>query len=164
MAQFLQGYRDLTVITNSLAVFQNLQNDPEITVILTGGEFHRDSQSFVGRGGQLPLREIRADKAFIVAGGVSSSFGISSKNVLEAEMRQAMINAAREVVVLADHTVLGVDSNVRVADLGKVHTLITDAGTRAVQRLDFNQRGIRVMVAGQILNGVSPQVDYLETR
>jgi DeoR/GlpR family transcriptional regulator of sugar metabolism len=164
MAQFLQGYRDLTVITNSLAVFQNLQNDPEITVILTGGEFRRDSQSFVGRGGQLLLREIRADKAFVVAGGVSPSFGISSKNVLEAEMRQAMINAAREVVVLADHTVLGVDSNVRVADLGKVHTLITDAGTRAVQRLDFNQRGIRVMVAGQLLNGVNPQADYLETR
>jgi DeoR family transcriptional regulator of aga operon len=126
---------------------------PDIKVILTGGEFHRDSQSFVGRGGQLLLRELRADKAFIVAGGVSSAFGLSSKNLPEAEMRQAMIAAAREVVVLADHTVLGVDSNVRVCDLNTVHTLITDAGAQAIHRVEFHQRGIRVLVAGQVLNG-----------
>ncbi len=153
MAQFLQDYHDLTVITNSLAVFQTLQAIPYIKVILTGGEFHRDSQSFVGRGGQLLLHEIRADKVFIVAGGVSSGFGISSKNLPEAEMRQAMIAAAREVVVLADHTVLGVESNVRVCDLKHVHTLITDSGALAAHRVEFNQRGIRIMIAGQVLNG-----------
>ncbi len=153
LAQFLGNAQNLTVITNSLAVFQALQPLPHIKVLLTGGEFHRDSQSFVGQSGQLLLREIRADKVFIVAGGVSSSFGVSSRNLAEAEMRQAMIAAAREVVVLADHTVLGVDSNVRVCDLSQVHTLITDAGAQAAHRVAFNQRGIRVMVAGQVLNG-----------
>ncbi len=157
MAQFLKGYRDLTVITNSLAVFHVLEDEPDIRVILTGGEFHRDSGSLVGRGGQLFLREIRADKAFIVAGGVSSTFGVSSRNLPEAEIRRAMINAAREVVVLADHSVLGVDANNRVTDLDKVDTLITDTGALAALRLEFNQRGIKVMVAGQLLNGAYPQ-------
>ncbi|MCZ7541879.1 MAG: hypothetical protein M5U29_18590 [Anaerolineae bacterium] len=71
MAQFLHGHNALTVITNSLDVFQSLQNNPNITLTLTGGDFHRESRSFVGRAGQLMLREIRADKAFIVASGVS---------------------------------------------------------------------------------------------
>ena len=155
MAQFLQGYRDLHVITNSLQVLHALQNSPHVTVTLTGGEYLRDAQALVGRGGQLFLREIRADKVFLVAGGVSSTFGISSKIVPEAEMRRAMINAAREVVVLADHTVLGTDSNVRVADLERVHTLITDAGALVAHRMDLNQRGIKVMVAGQLINGGS---------
>jgi DeoR/GlpR family transcriptional regulator of sugar metabolism len=161
MAQFLKGYRDLTVITNSLGVFHALEDDPGVRVILTGGEFHRDSGSLVGRGGQLFLREIRADKAFIVAGGVSSAFGVSSKNLPEAEIRRAMINAAREVVVLADHSVLGVDANIRVTDLDKVDTLITDTGALAALRLELNQRGIKVMVAGQLLNGVT---DYSPKR
>ncbi len=155
MAQFLQGYRDLHVITNSLQVLQALQNSPHITVTMTGGEYLHDAQAFTGRGGQLLLREIRADKVFLVAGGVSSAFGISSKNVPEAEMRRAMINAAREVVVLADHTVLGTNSNVRVTDLERVHTLITDAGALVTHRMDLNQRGIKVMVAGQFINGGS---------
>jgi DeoR/GlpR family transcriptional regulator of sugar metabolism len=157
MAQFLHGLRNLTVITNSLRVFESLQDNPDISVTLTGGDYHRESEAFVGRGGQLLLREIRADKAFIVAGGVSSSFGVSSKNLPEAEMRRAMIKAAREVVVLADHTVLGVDASVRVVDLDQINTLITDAGALAEHRLDLRQRGIRVRVAGQLGNGSAPR-------
>lgn len=153
MAQFLHGFRELTVITNSLSVFQNLQHVPDIQVTLIGGEFLREAQSFVGRGGHLLLQEIRADKAFIVAGGVSSKFGISSHNLPEAEMRRLMIDAAHEVVVLADHTVLGDDAHARVVDLGQVDTLITDAGALPEHRLDLNQRGIKVLVAGQ-LNGL----------
>jgi DeoR/GlpR family transcriptional regulator of sugar metabolism len=152
MAQFLGGRRNLKVITNSLDVFERLQQYPEISLTLTGGEFHRSSQSFVGRGAQLLLQQIRADKAFIVAGGLSISFGISSENLPEAEVRRAMIEAAREVVVLADHTVMGQDAHFHVEGLTKVDTIITDAGARSAQRFDLSQRGIKVIIAGQVLN------------
>lgn len=155
MAQFLHGYNSLTVITNSLDVFQSLQSNPHVTLMLTGGDFHRESRSFVGRAGQLMLREIRADKAFIVAGGVSAAFGVSSKSQTEADIRRAMMDAAREVVVLADHTVLGQDAHARVAGLDRVNTLVTDAGAPSAYRLELNQRGIRVLVAGQLTNGSS---------
>ena len=150
MAHFLHGYRDLTVVTNSLEVFQILQNNPNITVTLTGGEYHRDSQSFVGRGSQLLLQDIRADKAFIVANGLSSAFGLSSQYIPTAEMRRAMIDATQEVIVLADHSVLGVDSRARVSDLTSIDTVITDAGALPEHRLALNQHGIKVIVAGQL--------------
>lgn len=150
MAHFLHDRKSLTVITNSLDVFQSLQDDPDITLILTGGDFHRESRSFVGRAGQLMLREIRADKAFIVAGGVSTAFGVSSKNRLEADIRRAMMDAAHEVVVLADHTALDRDAHTRVAGLDRIHTLITDAGAPSSYRLELNQRGIKVLIAGQL--------------
>ncbi len=150
MAQFLDERRNLTVITNSNAIFQRLQRNPAINLILTGGEFHRDSQSFVGHGAQLLLKEIRADKVFLVAGGVSASFGVSCKNSEEAEVRRSMINSAREVVLLADHTLLGHESRVRVTDLEQIDTVITDAGAPSDYRLEFNQRGIKVMIAGQM--------------
>ena len=151
MAQFLHGKRHLTVITNSMEVFRQLQQNSGIDLKLTGGDFHHDSQAFVGRGAQLLLREIRADKVFLVAGGISTSFGISSLNVEEAEVRRAMVEAAREVIVLADHTVLEVDSNVRVTDLDEIDTLITDAGILPSQTLALTQQGLRVIVAGRVV-------------
>jgi DeoR/GlpR family transcriptional regulator of sugar metabolism len=150
MAQFLRQRKDLTVITNSQDIFNQLHSSPDITLLLTGGQYDRKSRSFVGRGAHLMLRDMRADKAFIVAGGVSAEFGISSVMLQEAEVRRIMIEAAREIIVLADHTVLQNESNYRVTALENVNTVITDAGIRASQSLELAQIGIKVVVAGRV--------------
>jgi DeoR/GlpR family transcriptional regulator of sugar metabolism len=150
LAQFLDGYRNLTVITNSIAIFHQLQRNSNINLILTGGEFHHESQSFIGRGVQLFLQELRVDKAFLVASGVTTSFGVSCRNQEEADVRRSVINASREVVLLVDHTVIGTDSNVFVTQLNRINTIITDAGIQAGDRLGFNRFGIRVMVVGEV--------------
>ena len=98
------------------------------------------------------LRDMRVDKAFIVAGGVSTEFGISSVTLQEAEVRRSMIEAAREFVVLADHTTLQTESNYRVTALENVDTIITDAGIRASQSLELSQLGIKIVVAGRVTN------------
>lgn len=152
MAQFLRQHRDLTVITNSQDVFDRLHTAPGITLLLTGGQYDPKMRSFVGSGAGLMLREMRVDKAFIVAGGLSLDFGLSSVTPQEAEVRKAMIEAAREVVVLADHTVLQNESNHRVGPLDLADTVITDAGIRAAQSLELSQLGIRVVVAGRVVN------------
>ncbi len=150
MAQFLHERKNLTVITNSLLVFQRLQRTPNIRLILTGGEPYPESQALVGRSAELVLHEIRAHKAFIAASGISATFGVSCGNQSEAEIKRAMIAAARQVVVLADHTALGADSNAKIADLNKIHTIITDTGASSSYLLNLQQQGIKVVIAGQI--------------
>ncbi len=150
MAQFLQQRHDLTVITNSHDIFNRLYSSPGITLLLTGGQYDPKTRSFGGRGAHLMLRDMRVDKAFIVAGGVSAEFGISSVTLQEAEVRRVMIDAAREIIVLADHTVLQNESNYRVTALENVTTVITDAGIRAAQSLELSQLGIKVVVAGRV--------------
>jgi DeoR/GlpR family transcriptional regulator of sugar metabolism len=152
MAQFLRQRTDLTVITNSHDIFNRLHTSPGITLMLTGGQYDPKTRSFVGRGAQLMLRDMRVDKAFIVAGGVSTEFGVSSVTLQEAEVRRGMIDAAREIIVLADHTTLQTESNYRVTALENVDTLITDAGIRASQSLEMSQLGIKVVVAGRVTN------------
>ncbi len=152
MAQFLDHHQNLTVITNSYAVFQRLQRNPNIRLVMTGGDYQREAGAFVGRGAQLLLNEMRADKVFLVASGLSESFGVSCKDPAEADVRRAMIHAAREVVVLVDHTVIGNDSRIRVAGLETIHTLVTDPGIASSHRLKLNQRGIKVIVAGEMIH------------
>ena len=150
MTQFLKQHRNITVITNSPDIFASLRQNPAIKLILAGGEFDREAQAFVGRQVHTLFREMRVDKAFIVAGGFSTSFGLSSVNSNEAEVRRSMINAAREVVVLADHTVLGVDSDVHVTSISDIDTLITDMGVLPMLRLEYAQQGKNIFVAGQV--------------
>lgn len=150
MTQFVKQHRNITVITNSPDVFEKLRSNPDIKLILAGGEFDYDAQAFVGRHVHMVFTEMRVDKAFIVAGGLSSSFGLSSIYANEAEVRRHMINAAREVVVLADHTVLGVDSDVQVTDIEKIDTLITDMGILPTQKLEYAQLGMKLLIAGQV--------------
>lgn len=150
ITQFIQGRKNLTVITNSIDVFQRLHQNSSLKLILTGGEYDSDSGSFIGRGAHLLLKEMRVDKAFLVAGGVSTEFGISSVTMDEAELRRSMIRAAREIIVLADHTVLDSESNFHVAGLESVDMLVTDSGIWASQRLELSQIGIRVLVADEV--------------
>ena len=150
MTHFLKQHRNITVITNSPDVFEMLRSNPDIKLILAGGEFDREAEAFVGRNVHALLAERRVDKAFIVAGGLSSSFGLSSVNANEAEVRRYMIDAAREVVVLADHTVLDIDSTVQVTDLQSIDTLITDVGILPEQKLEYAQLGINLLIAGQV--------------
>lgn len=150
MARFLGRHQHLTVITNSMEIFQYLHTYPNIELIMTGGAYDRETKIYTGRGAHLLLNDIRAGKAFIAAEGVSPHFGISSSTENMAEIERSMIRAAREVIVLADHTILDIESNYHVADLDEVDTLITDAGIPASQNLELTQRGIRVLLAGRV--------------
>lgn len=150
MAQFLAHHNNLTIITHSLAIFRKLHKRPNLKIMLTGGTYDPVNDALVGRGAHLLLNELRADKAFLVAGGLSDSFGLSSVTMQEAEVRRTMIHSSREVVVLADHTVLDTDANVSVAGLDVIDTLITDAGIAAAQKLNLVQRGIQVITAGGV--------------
>ncbi len=147
---FIRDRKNLTVITNSIDIFQRLHRASNLKLILTGGEYEPESGSFVGRAAHLLLNEVRVDKAFLVAGGVSTEFGISSVTMAEAELRRSMIRAAREIIVLADHTVLDSESNYHVANLDSIDILVTDSGIWASQRLALSQMGIEILVAGEV--------------
>jgi DeoR/GlpR family transcriptional regulator of sugar metabolism len=150
MAQFLTNHKNLTVITNSLDVLARLKGRDNIHIIMTGGDYDAEANAFVGRGAFLLLNEIRANKAFLVAGGLSTTFGVSSRQPREVEVRREMIRSAKETIVLADHTVIGVDANIKVCDLALVNTIITDAGIQAEQSLEFTRMGIEMIAAGQV--------------
>ena len=150
MSEFLKQHRNITVITNSPDIFQKLRANPDIQLILAGGEFDRQAQAFVGRNVHMLFEELKVDKAFIVAGGLSESFGLSSVHRSEAEVRRYMTQSAREVVVLADHTVMDVDSDFQVTRLDNIDTLVTDVGILSSQKLAYAQLGLKLLIAGQV--------------
>lgn len=126
LAERLKQKKEITVITNSVTVFDTLNRTPGITLISTGGTVRYNTQMLVGPTAEGALRELRADKLFLMTSGISLDFGLSHHTISEVTIKQAMIRSAREVIVLADHTVFGVEVGIQIAPLKVAHRLITD--------------------------------------
>lgn len=149
LAETLVSRKGITVITNSLSVFDILKTNPGLILILTGGAFRHSSQMLVGPTAEGALREMRADKLFLMVTGASLNFGLSHTNISEVTMKQAMIRSAREVILLADHTYFGQESITQVAPLTVINKLITDDALPASVRLELTKLGIQIVLANQ---------------
>jgi DeoR/GlpR family transcriptional regulator of sugar metabolism len=147
LAQELAQKQNLTVITNSISVFDTLKNNPDITLISTGGLLRHASNTLIGPTVEAALRELRADKLFLVVTGISLDFGLSHNDLTEVAVKQAMTNSARQIILMADHTRFGQESVAQVAPFRVVHKLLTDEALPASIRLELAKLGIEVIVA-----------------
>lgn len=147
LAQALRDVAGITVITNGLGVFDALRDVPGINLLVTGGVLRHESQALIGPTVESILRELRADKLFLAVSGVSIGFGLSHTNPAEVAIKQAMIRAAREIILLADHTKFEQESVMQIAPVQVVHKLVTDDALPASTRLELAKLGIEVILA-----------------
>ncbi len=116
-------------------------------MISTGGAVRYSTQMLVGPTAEGALKELRADKLFLMVSGISLDFGLSHHTISEVTMKQAMIRSARQVILLADHTAFGAEVGIQVAPLKAVHKLITDDALPPSMRLDISKVGIQIVLA-----------------
>jgi len=119
----------VTIVTNSVRVADVLYRAGrrDQTVILTGGVRTR-SEALVGPFAVAQLRSVHLDMVFMGVHGMDARAGFTCPNLNEAETERSMIEAGRELVVLADHTKWGVVGIASIARLDQAHALVTDAG------------------------------------
>jgi len=146
LAEELKQKKGITVITNSVVVFDALNRTPGITLISTGGAVRYSSQVLVGPTAEGALKELRADKLFLMISGITLGFGLYHHTFSEVTIKQAMIRSAREVIVLADHTAFGAEVGIQVAPLEVAHKLITDDALPPSIRLDISKTGVQIIL------------------
>lgn len=139
--------RSLTVITNSLPVINLLAGLENIQVICLGGMLRDSELSFIGHITEQALAEVRADKVLLGIRAVSLEHGLTNDYLPETMTDRAILQAGREVILLADHTKFGRVAAARLAPLESVHTLVTDSETPPDFLDAARERGLRVLVA-----------------
>jgi len=117
---------DLTFVTNSTNVALALQENGWDQIVLSGGIFRTPSDALVGPYADRTIKTLNADVLFLGVHGVHPDAGLTTPNIAEAETNRCLIGAARKVVVLADHSKLGVVALANMAHLADVDVLITD--------------------------------------
>lgn len=150
-AEELREIPGLTIFTNSILVAEQLHRPagpqaPFTTVLMTGGE-RTPSDALVGPIAVSSLRQLHVDLLFLGVHGAHEQVALTTPNLLESEIDQVFIAAAKCVVVLADHTKWWTVGMSTIAPLEAADVFITDDGLDEHARAALQERVGSVVVA-----------------
>ncbi|HOA66281.1 MAG TPA: DeoR/GlpR family DNA-binding transcription regulator [Phycicoccus elongatus] len=118
--------RQLTVITNSIAIAATLSEIDTVALYVLGGRVRTRTGAAVGEWLLNALDDVCIDIAFLGTNGFTVARGMTTPDQVEAGAKRAMAAAARRVVVVTDSTKAGQEHFHRFAKLEDVDLLITD--------------------------------------
>ncbi|MDD4033452.1 MAG: DeoR/GlpR family DNA-binding transcription regulator [Bacteroidales bacterium] len=146
IAKNLAKYNNLTIITNGLNIAMALAGYNRFSVIVLGGNMRSVSISTVGMLAESCLRNFYCDKLFLGVDSFNIERGISTPNIEEASLNQAMISAAKEVIAVFDSSKFEKRSFAFIASLDKINTIITDSGISEEIREHIERKGIKLHI------------------
>ncbi|HET8754411.1 MAG TPA: DeoR/GlpR family DNA-binding transcription regulator [Solirubrobacteraceae bacterium] len=139
--------RQITVVTSSLAVYEELVPDPAIELLLPGGIVRRNYRSLVGVIAEDSLRKLRADVLFLGTSAVDADLGVWDSTMVEVPIKRAMIEAAETVALLADRAKFSMAGMVWVTGARSLDTIVTDAPVPDACTAAAERFGVEVALA-----------------
>lgn len=146
LARRLTRVRELTVVTNSVLVATALASS-QAEVMVTGGMLRGATFALVGMGAEHSLSGLRVRRAFLSGNGLTAGRGLSTPNMAAAAVDRAIARTAQEIVVLADHTKLGIDTMVQTVPVDRMAHVVTDEAADAEVLAALRAAGVAVHVA-----------------
>jgi DeoR/GlpR family transcriptional regulator of sugar metabolism len=147
IATNLGDRQNLNVITNALNIALTIGALPSCTVLMPGGQFKAPTLSLSGERSAAFFEGLYAEKLFLATAALSLDVGLTYPSIADLYVKQAMINVASRVYLVADSTKIGRVSLSRLVGLDAIHTLITDEGIRDEDRRALIDRGLEVIIA-----------------
>jgi DeoR family transcriptional regulator, fructose operon transcriptional repressor len=139
--------RDLTVFTNGLPVGNELAGHRNLQLYVIGGRVRGRTLANVDDWALRQLGDLHVDVGFIGTNGLTTTRGLSTPDPAEAAVKRAMCQAARQVIVLTDHTKIGEEDAVRFAPIDEVDVLVTDTGLAPWDREALEDVGVELVLA-----------------
>ena len=107
LADFLMNRRNLTVVTNGIEVGRKLAQNPSNTVMLLGGLLRADGVPSADVMSDPILTDLRTKQAFVSCTGFNTETGLTESDILDAQLKVRMIEAAASVIALIDASKFG---------------------------------------------------------
>lgn len=120
----------------------NIRKDFEISVC--GGMLRPGSSIYVGPHAVNFFNSINVDKSFVGAVAISVKKGLSTATQFDAELSKAIINSAREVIMLADSSKFETQSYINFMPLTKINEIITDSNLNKEVAQKIKKLGVKL--------------------
>ncbi|HEX3813866.1 MAG TPA: DeoR/GlpR family DNA-binding transcription regulator [Mycobacteriales bacterium] len=146
LAHELRSFRDITVVTPSLAALGELAAVPGIRVECLGGTLRPLSQGFVGPLAELCLERLTFDRAFLGADSVTADNGICEADLQQSRLKELVMRRSANVYVLAHAEKLGRRPFHTWTTPPAPWTLVTDSSADADRLKPFTDGGVTVAV------------------
>ncbi len=125
-ARALLDHSGLLVITNNINVATILYPSSRLEVILAGGPVRRSDGAIVGEAAAQFMRQFRVDHAVIGASAIDAEGALLDFDYREVVVSRAIIDNARQTVLLADAMKFARTAPVRIGHLREVDIFVTD--------------------------------------
>lgn len=136
IGDYLDG-KDISIVTNSLPIFEKLKDNPNFDLILIGGRYRVKTQTFVGQFANNLLREIKVSKAFIGVNGIDG-YNVTTANEEEGNGNAIILNNAIEKYIVADNSKFDSYSFYTFYHLDNIDAVITDENLSPKVREKYN--------------------------
>ncbi len=146
LARSIKPIKKLTVITAALQVATELNQHPDIEVLVLGGILRKNSTSGTGLYAEKMLEDFSCSKLYLGVDGIDLEFGITTTHVMEAQLNRKMILAAQKTIVVTDSSKFGKRGFGRICGLEEVDQIITDAGISPHMQEKLKGMGIEVTI------------------
>jgi DeoR family transcriptional regulator of aga operon len=148
VARSLRHRSNITIVTNAVNIGMELCNMPGLKIHLTGGFVHWPwSFSLVGAAAINFLGNSFLDKLFLSVSGFDARRGTTTNESDEALTFRAMVKQAKQVIVVADSSKLGVVTPSLICPVEDVDVLVTDGGASDETVAAFTKSGVKVIRA-----------------
>lgn len=136
--------RPISVFTNSMPLAAALGTSGACHLTVMGGVLYRESG--ILHSSRIDPPDFFASHMFLGAQGLGPE-GVLESNPLLLEATRPLLDRTDEVIVLADSRKLSVRARYVICPIERISTLITDEGLTDEVRRQFEDAGVRVVVA-----------------
>ena len=143
--ELLSRFQRLTVVTYSLDVFHILKDAPGFQLILLGGQFIPEENSFYGQLTLDMLDRLHVQKAFVFPSAISLEHGICGYEQTLYPMQQKLLRCCDQAYILADSSKFERSALYKVSDTRPEYIYVSDPELPDRLRNYYAENGIHVI-------------------
>ncbi|MBI9102677.1 MAG: DeoR/GlpR transcriptional regulator [Spirochaetales bacterium] len=141
---------NVRIVTTNAGCIGQIKN-PTIKLVLAGGLYRIQSNSFVGGFSNDIINQINANKTILGVDAISCRHGLTAPTHQAAESTRLMMDRTiGEIIVVTDHRKIGLVSNFVTAPINRIDTLISDDKLDPEFIKELEDLGIKVILTESV--------------
>jgi len=145
VAAQLHRYRQLTVLTNDIAVAMEVSSTKNQLIVAGGALKKTSSMTLLGYYAEHIMSELHVDITILSVDVVDLTHGFMDSNTNELSIKRLMIKNSRRCIMLCDHTKFNKSALVTVCPFDGVDMLITDGALDPNYRHKISEAGVEIV-------------------
>ncbi|MQQ07648.1 DeoR family transcriptional regulator [Epibacterium sp. SM1979] len=145
VAAELMNHLGLLVVTNNVNIATILSANPDIQVVVTGGNLRRWDGGLIGELARATISQFRFDYAVIGCSAINEAGDVMDYDIQEVGISKAIISHSDKVILASDISKYDRKAPVRIGSLGDVDMFITNAPLPEASRDLCSRQNTRVV-------------------
>lgn len=153
LAKKLSNFKNITVITNTIPIINELLRNEGINLIILGGSVRKNEDSLFGQMASNNIKDIYVDIGFFGCGGIDPKTGITNHHMGETYISKEMLDHCKSKIFLADHSKFNVTALNKTTELKDVDIIITNEEVDEELKNGIENEGVELIVSNSQQEG-----------